>query len=140
MSTSRWRCLVPDARLAAQKQEAPMSEQNSVLVDREGAVTIISINRPHVCNAVDGATARKLYESFLAFDADKDSSFAVFTGTGGYFCAGADLKKVPAADPEKKRELGGFDSIAPMGPSRLRLSKPVIAAVPGFAGARGLGR
>lgn len=115
-----------------------MSEENSVLVDREGAVTIISINRPHVRNAVDGATARKLYDAFLAFDADKDASVAVFTGTGGYFCAGADLKKVAAGDPEKKRELGGFDSIAPMGPSRLRLSKPVIAAVEGFAVAGGM--
>jgi enoyl-CoA hydratase len=115
-----------------------MAEENSVLVDREGAVTIISINRPHCRNAVDGATARKLYDAFLAFDADKDASVAVFTGTGGYFCAGADLKKVAAGDPEKKRELGGFDSIAPMGPSRLRLSKPVIAAVEGFAVAGGM--
>ncbi|HEY0850557.1 MAG TPA: enoyl-CoA hydratase-related protein, partial [Bradyrhizobium sp.] len=115
-----------------------MSEENSVLVDREGAVTIISINRSHCRNAVDGATARKLYDTFLAFDADKDASVAVFTGTGGHFCAGADLKKVAAGDPEKKRELGGFDTIAPMGPSRLRLSKPVIAAVEGFAVAGGM--
>jgi enoyl-CoA hydratase len=115
-----------------------MSEENSVLVDREGAVTIISINRPQVRNAVDGATARKLYDAFLAFDADEDASVAVFTGTGGCFCAGADLKKVAAGDPEKKRELGGFDTIAPMGPSRLRLSKPVIAAVEGFAVAGGM--
>ena len=82
-----------------------MTETDSVLVDREGAVTIISINRPHCRNAVDGATARKLYDAFLAFDADKDASVAVFTGVGGYFCAGADLKKVAAGDPEKKREL-----------------------------------
>src|SRR4029450_7664344 len=116
------------------KREALMAEENGVLVAREGAVPIISINRPHCRNAVDGATARKLYDAFLAFDADKDASVAVFTGTGGYFCAGADLKKVAAGDPEKKRELGGFDSIAPMGPSRLRLSKPVIGAVGGVAG------
>jgi enoyl-CoA hydratase len=115
-----------------------MAEENSVLVDREGPVTIISINRPHCRNAVDGATARKLYDAFLAFDADKDASVAVFTGTGGFFCAGADLKKVAEGDPEKKRELGGFDTIAPMGPSRLRLSKPVIAAVEGFAVAGGM--
>jgi len=55
--------------------------------------------------------------------ADKDASVAVFTGTGGYFCAGADLKAVASGDPNKKREIGGHDSIAPMGPSRLRLSK-----------------
>jgi enoyl-CoA hydratase len=62
----------------------------------------------------------------------------VFTGTGGYFCAGADLKAVASGDPNKKREIGGHDSIAPMGPSRLRLSKPVIAAVEGFAVAGGM--
>ena len=55
-----------------------MTEANSVLVDREGPVTIIAINRPHCRNAVDGATARKLYDAFLAFDADKDASVAVF--------------------------------------------------------------
>ena len=115
-----------------------MSDENSVLVEREGAVTVVTINRPHVRNAVDGATARKLYDAFLAFDADRDASVAVFAGTGGYFCAGADLKKVAAGDPEKKREPGGFDTIAPMGPSRLRLSKPVIAAVEGFAVAVGM--
>jgi enoyl-CoA hydratase len=115
-----------------------MSEENSVLVERDGPVTIVSINRPHCRNAVDGATARKLYDAFLAFDADESASVAVFTGTGGYFCAGADLKAVAAGDPNKKRELGGHDSIAPMGPSRLRLSKPVIAAVEGFAVAGGM--
>ena len=115
-----------------------MIEANSVLVERDGPVTIVSINRPHCRNAVDGATARKLYDAFLAFDADEAASVAVFTGTGGYFCAGADLKAVAAGDPNKKRELGGHDSIAPMGPSRLRLSKPVIAAVEGFAVAGGM--
>src|SRR5215471_20711938 len=99
-----------------------MAEENSVLVDREGAVTIISINRPHCRNAVDGATARKLYDAFLAFDSDPGASVAVFTGTGGFFCAGADLKAVATGDPNKKREVGGHGSIAPMGPSRLRLS------------------
>src|SRR6185295_15044041 len=66
-----------------------MSEPNSVLVERDGPVTIVSINRPHCRNAVDGATARKLYDTFLAFDTDEAASVAVFTGTGGYFCAGA---------------------------------------------------
>jgi enoyl-CoA hydratase/carnithine racemase len=110
-----------------------MSEPDAVLVERDGPITIISINRPHCRNAVDGATARKLYDAFLAFDADADASVAVFTGTGGYFCAGADLKAVAKGDREKKREVGGHGTIAPMGPSRLRLSKPVIAAVEGFA-------
>ena len=115
-----------------------MTEADTVLVERDGPVTIVSINRPHCRNAVDGATARKLYDAFLAFDADEAASVAVFTGTGGYFCAGADLKAVASGDPNKKREIGGHDSIAPMGPSRLRLSKPVIAAVEGFAVAGGM--
>ena len=115
-----------------------MTEADTVLVERDGAVTIVSINRPHCRNAVDGATARKLYDAFRAFDADAEASVAVFTGTGGFFCAGADLKAVASGDPNKKREIGGHDSIAPMGPSRLRLSKPVIAAVEGFAVAGGM--
>ena len=101
-----------------------MTETDTVLVERDGPVTIVSINRPHCRNAVDGATARKLFDSFLAFDADTEASVAVFTGTGGYFCAGADLKAVASGDPNKKREIGGHNTIAPMGPSRLRPTKP----------------
>src|SRR4051812_44715560 len=116
-----------------------MTEPEAVLVERDGPVTVISINRPHCRNAVDGATARKLYDSFLAFDADEAASVAVFSGTGGYFCAGADLKAVAAGDPNKKREIGGHDSIAPMGPSRLRPSKTGIAAGGGVLGVGGQG-
>jgi enoyl-CoA hydratase len=111
-----------------------MSEADTVLIERDGPITIVSINRPHCRNAVDGLTARKLFDAFLAFDADERASVAVFTGTGGYFCAGADLKAVASGDPNKKRELGGHATIAPMGPSRLRLSKPVE----GFAVAGGM--
>src|SRR5256885_3899629 len=111
-----------------------MTDADSVLVERDGPVTIVSINRPHCRNAIDGATARKLYDAFLSFDADERASVAVFTGTGGYFCAGADLKAVAAGDPKKKRELGGHGSIAPVGPSPPRLSKPRIAAGEGVSG------
>jgi len=114
-----------------------MSE-DSILIERDGPVTIVSINRPARKNAVDGATARKLFDAFHAFDADATASVVVFTGTGGTFCAGADLKAVAVGDIEKRRELGGHTTIAPMGPSRLRLSKPVIAAVEGFAVAGGM--
>jgi enoyl-CoA hydratase len=107
-------------------------------VERDGPVTIVSINRPHCRNAVDGWTARKLFDAFRAFDADDSASVAVFTGVDGAFCAGADLKAIAVGDPHKKREIGGHDSIAPMGPSRLRLSKPVIAAVEGHAVAGGM--
>jgi enoyl-CoA hydratase len=115
-----------------------MTETDTVLVEREGPVTIVSINRPERRNAVDGATARRLFDIFRAFDADPDAAVAVFTGTGGAFCAGADLKAVAAGDRERRREVGGHDTIAPMGPSRLRLAKPVIAAVEGHAVAGGL--
>ena len=116
-----------------------MIEANSVLVERDGPITIVSINRPHCRNAVDGATAREAVRRVSCLRcADESASVAVFTGSGGYFCAGADLKAVAAGDPNKKRELGGHDFIAPMGPSCLRLSKPVIAAVEGFAVAGGM--
>ncbi|MGP9814408.1 crotonase/enoyl-CoA hydratase family protein [Rhodopseudomonas sp. NSM] len=110
----------------------------TVLIERDGPVTIISINRPERRNAVDGATAKKLYDAFLAFDADETSSVAVFTGEGGTFCAGADLKAVAAGDSERSRDIAGHDTLAPMGPSRLRLGKPVIAAIEGHAVAGGL--
>ncbi|NVN85622.1 MAG: crotonase/enoyl-CoA hydratase family protein [Rhodopseudomonas sp.] len=115
-----------------------MSQNDTILVERDGPVTIVSINRPERRNAVDGLTARKLFDAFLAFDADDTASVAVFTGIGGHFCAGADLKAVAEGDLNKMREIGGHETIAPMGPSRLRLSKPVIAAIEGYAVAGGL--
>ena len=114
-----------------------MTQAETVLIARDGPVTIVSINRPQCRNAVDGATAKRLYEAFRAFEADDSSSVAVLTGAGGHFCAGADLKAVAAGDQDRSYDLGGHDTIAPMGPTRLRLSKPVIAAVEGYAVAGG---
>ncbi len=114
--------------------EAPTS---TVVIERDGPVTIVSIDRPERRNAVDGATARLLFDAFQAFDNDDTASVAVFTGIGTTFCAGADLKKVAVGDLDRQSVVGGRETIAPMGPSRLVLSKPVIAAIEGYAVAGG---
>jgi enoyl-CoA hydratase len=115
-----------------------MSSKDTVLVERDGPVTIVTINRPDSRNAVDSATAKKLFDIFLAFDADETASVAVLTGIGGSFCAGADLKTVDLGELAKKQDHGGHGTLAPMGPSRLRLGKPVIAAIEGHAVAGGM--
>ena len=107
---------------------------STVRVDRDGPVTIVTIDRPQVRNAVDGATARALADAFREFDADPDAAVAVLTGAGGQFCSGADLKAV--GTPEGNRVEPDGDG--PMGPTRLRLTKPVVAAVEGHAVAGGL--
>lgn len=106
----------------------------SIRIDRDGAVTTITINRPQARNAVDRPTADALVEAFTAFDADENASVAILTGEGN-FCAGADLKAV--ASGERRNRLDPVGD-GPMGPSRLTLSKPVIAAVSGHAVAGGL--
>lgn len=115
-----------------------MSSSQTIRISRDGPVTIVEIDRPHRRNAVDGATANGLFDAFRAFDADESASVAVFCGAGDAFCAGADLKALAEGDREKRRELGGQNTMAPMGPSRLRLGKPVIAAIEGYAVAGGL--
>lgn len=105
-----------------------------VLVHRDGAVTTISINRPEVRNAVDHTAAAALAEAFRQFDGDDHASVAVLTGEGGAFCAGADLKAISTGDGNRVAP----DGDGPMGVSRMRLSKPVIAAVSGHAVAGGL--
>jgi enoyl-CoA hydratase len=105
-----------------------------VSVERAGAVTTVLLSRPERRNAVDGATALALAEAFREFDADPDAAVAVLHGDGGVFCAGADLKAI--GTPEGNRVAPDGDG--PMGPTRMRLGKPVIAAVAGHAVAGGL--
>jgi enoyl-CoA hydratase len=109
--------------------------QRSVDVRQEGNVLVVTLNRPHARNAVDRDSAVALYDTFKAFDADAAMSVAILTGAEGNFCAGADLKAVSAG---KGNPVCAEGDMGPMGPTRLTLSKPVIAAVEGFAVAGGL--
>jgi enoyl-CoA hydratase len=106
----------------------------AVRVERDGPVTTVLLSRPQRRNAVDGATAAALAQAFRAFDADPEALVAVLHGEGGVFCAGADLHAVGTADGNRVEPEGD----GPMGPTRMRLSKPVIAAVAGHAVAGGL--
>ena len=108
----------------------------TVEIEIKGTTTIVTINRPEVRNAVDRPTADALEAAFLAFDADPNQRVAILTGASGTFCAGADLKGV--ADGRGNRVLPVSSAPGPMGPTRLELSKPVLAAVEGFAVAGGL--
>lgn len=106
----------------------------SVHVVRNGPVTTVILDRPHARNAVDGPTAMALHSAFDEFDRDDSASVAVLWGDHGTFCAGADLKAIgtPNSNPTHRNGMG------PMGPTRMVLSKPVIAAVSGYAVAGGL--
>ncbi|MHB1504966.1 MAG: crotonase/enoyl-CoA hydratase family protein [Acidimicrobiales bacterium] len=105
-----------------------------VEVTHHGPVTAVQIKRPHVRNAVDAVTARQLEEAFQSFGNDEGACVAVLTGAGGTFCSGADLNAVAAGEHRPVRDQGP----GPMGPTRLRLGKPVIAAIEGYAVAGGL--
>ena len=106
----------------------------TVRFDSEGPVAIVTIDRPARRNAVDRATAALLADAFRRFDADPALSVAILTGAAGTFCAGADLQAIAAGDLNDVK----MDGDGPMGPTRMRLGKPVIAAIEGHAVAGGL--
>lgn len=109
-------------------------QYESIRAETHGRVTTVIMTRPERRNAVDGPMAAELAHAFEVFDADPDADVAVFHGEGGTFCAGADLKSVGTDRGNVLSESGN----GPMGPTRLTLSKPVIAAVEGYAVAGGL--
>jgi enoyl-CoA hydratase len=109
---------------------------DAVTYETDGPVAIVTLSRPERRNAVDRATAQLLYDAFKRFDADEAAHVAVFAGGDDVFCAGADLKAL-SEGRGSNRVLEGGD-FGPMGPTRLSLSKPVIAAIEGYAVAGGL--
>ncbi len=106
----------------------------SIVVEKKGPVTTLIIDRPEVRNAVDRRTAQELADAFREFEGDEEARVGVLTGSGGHFCAGADLKALAEGRPNRVEE----DGDSPMGPCRMYLDKPVIAAVAGYAVAGGL--
>jgi len=121
--------------MPATPSAAAGQQRDAVTVEHDGPVTIVTLSRPQARNAVDRPTADALASAFSQFDADPACSVAVFHGANGHFCAGADLKAL--ADGARRNRLEA-DGDGPMGPSRMLLSKPVIAAISGFAVAGGL--
>ena len=111
-----------------------MREPTAVRVDRKGPITTVILHRPSTRNSVDGPTAALLAEAFRTFDADETASVAVLYGEGGHFCSGADLT---AVGTDRGNRMAS-DGDGPMGVSRLTLTKPVVAAVEGYAVAGGL--
>ncbi len=116
-----------------------MAQTEKVLVEREGPVTTVILNRPEKRNAVDNQSANALVATFRAFEADDDQRVAVLWGRGPSFCSGADLAAVASGERRARYDAIGAESDeGPMGPSRLQMSKPVIAAVAGYVVAGGL--
>ncbi len=110
----------------------------TIRIEKQGPVTTVILSRPDARNAVNPETAAELVSAFEAFEADENARVGVFFGEHGTFCAGADLKAFNAGGEGWKEWVRADGSTAPMGPSRTFLSKPVIAAVSGYAVAGGL--
>ncbi|MBI2382863.1 MAG: crotonase/enoyl-CoA hydratase family protein [Gammaproteobacteria bacterium] len=110
---------------------------DTVAVERRPPLLHVRIDRPAVRNCVDGPTARALAAAFRDFDADPELKVAILSGAGGHFCAGADLKAVAGGDPARANRVDAQGD-GPMGPTRMQLSKPVVAAVSGYCVAGGL--
>jgi len=109
----------------------------AVRYEADGPVAVVTIDRPEVANAIDRPTADALADAFRRFDADDEAAVAVLTGANGTFCAGADLKAMRQPDASRVTRVEP-DGDGPVGPTRMLLSKPVIAAVEGHAVAGGL--
>lgn len=120
------------------KQLSEQSASNKLLIETVDRVAIIIINRPECKNAVDGETAHLLFDAFRDFDRNEELDVAILTGAEGSFCAGADLKTFAEGGDINPIMEGGINSLAPMGPTRMQLSKPVIASIEGYAVAGGM--
>ncbi len=107
----------------------------SIIVEKKSRITTVTIDRPEVKNAIDGPTANELSNAFKEFEADEESDIAILYGANGCFCSGADLKEIAKSEASHRLEMTGD---GPMGPSRLILNKPVIAAISGYAVAGGM--
>ena len=110
---------------------------NTVVTERIDTTLLVKIDRPAVRNCVDRSTAAQLADAFRNFDRDEDLRVAILSGSEGHFCAGADLKAMSSEDPGQRNRME-VEGDGPMGPSRMELSKPVIAAVSGYCVAGGL--
>jgi len=120
------------------KPDTPPDTSKKLLIETVDRIKIIMINRPARKNAVDGETAHLLFDAFRDFDDDDGLDVAILAGAEGSFCAGADLKAFAEGGDINPIMEGGVNSLAPMGPTRMRLSKPVIASIEGYAVAGGM--
>src|SRR5262249_31931983 len=123
----------PKAAAMAWARSPDGVSMSNVLTERDEDVLIVTINRPAGRNAIDIATSKVLFEAFEAYERDDGAKVAVLTGAGGTFCAGADLKAIASGQRRTLIEEGP----GPLGPTRMLLSKPVLAAVEGHAVAGG---